>query len=517
LHARVVRPPSWFATLKAIDTATIAAMPGVVAVIRDGNFLAVAAEKEFQAVQAMRALSSLAEWEEKPRLPNEQDLAAVLQKSESEQGVVAEAGGDFNTGVTTFSAQFMRPYQMHASIGPSCSVAHLDNGTMTVWTHTQGVYPDRKAIAQMLGMPLDKVRCIHTEGSGCYGHNGADDAAGDAALIARALPGRPVKVQWMRDQEHIWEPYGPAMLTKVSASLDASGKIVDWKYDLWSNTHSARPGSAGALLPGQLMASGYPPDKPVMSITPLGNGDRNAIPLYSIPNMRVLWHFVADMPVRVSSLRGLGAYANVFSIESFMDQLAKEAGTDPVEFRLKHMDDPRARKVITTAAEAFNWSNEPMPEGSGRGFAFAKYKNHAAYLALAMEIDVDKETGNIRIPRIVSAVDCGEAVAPDSIRNQTEGGIIQSLSWTMYEEVNFDNTRITSSDWSTYPILRFSAVPGSLDVHIVDNPGSPYLGVAEAAQGPTSAALANAIANATGKRLYTLPFSPARVKATIGV
>ena len=517
LHARVVRPPSWFATLKDIDTASIKAMPGVVAVIRDGNFLAVAAEKEFQAVQAMRALTNLAEWEEKPRLPNEQDLPAVLQKSESEQGVVAEAGGDFTGGVKTFSAQFMRPYQMHASIGPSCSVAHLDNGTMTVWTHTQGVYPDRKAIAQMLGMPLDKVRCIHTEGSGCYGHNGADDAAGDAALIARALPGRPVKVQWMRDQEHLWEPYGPAMLTKVSASLDASGKIVNWKYDLWSNTHSARPGSAGALLPGQLMASGYPPDKPVMSITPLGNGDRNAIPLYSIPNMRVLWHFVADMPVRVSSLRGLGAYANVFSIESFMDQLAKEAGADPVEFRLKHMEDPRARKVITTAAEAFNWSNEPMPEGRGRGFAFAKYKNHAAYLALAMEIDVDKETGNIRIPRIVSAVDCGEAVAPDSIRNQTEGGIIQSLSWTMYEEVNFDNTRITSSDWSTYPILRFSAVPGSLDVHIVDNPGSPYLGVAEAAQGPTSAALANALANATGKRLYNLPFSPARVKATLGV
>jgi nicotinate dehydrogenase subunit B len=233
--------------------------------------------------------------------------------------------------------------------------------------------------------------------------------------------------------------------------------------------------------------------------------------------MRVLWHFVADMPVRVSSLRGLGAYANVFSIESFMDQLAKEAGADPVEFRLKHMEDPRARKVITTAAEAFNWSSEPMPEGRGRGFAFAKYKNHAAYLALAMEIDVDKETGNIRIPRIVSAVDCGEAVAPDSIRNQTEGGIIQSLSWTMYEEVNFDNTRITSSDWSTYPILRFSAVPGTLDVHIVDNPGSPYLGVAEAAQGPTSAALANALANATGKRLYNLPFSPARVKATLGV
>ncbi len=517
VHARVVRPPSWFATLKDIDTASIKAMPGVVAVIHDGNFLAVAAEKEFQAVQAMRALTNLAEWEEKPRLPNEQDMAAVLQKSESEQGVVAEAGADFAGGTETFSAQFLRPYQMHASIGPSCSVAHLDNGTMTVWTHTQGVYPDRKAIAQMLGMPLDKIRCIHTEGSGCYGHNGADDAAGDAALIARALPGRPVKVQWMRDQEHLWEPYGPAMLTKVSASLDASGKIVNWKYDLWSNTHSARPGSAGALLPGQLMASGYPPDKPVMNITPLGNGDRNAIPLYSIPNMRVLWHFVADMPVRVSSLRGLGAYANVFSIESFMDQLAKEAGTDPVEFRLKHMDDPRARKVITTAAEAFSWSNEPMPEGRGRGFAFAKYKNHAAYLALAMEIDVDKETGKIRIPRIVSAVDCGEAVAPDSIRNQTEGGIIQSLSWTLYEEVNFDNTRITSSDWSTYPILRFSAVPGSLDVHIVDNPGSPYLGVAEAAQGPTSAAIANAIANATGKRIYNLPFSPARVKATLGV
>jgi CO/xanthine dehydrogenase Mo-binding subunit len=517
LHARVVRPPSWFARLTDVDTSSIKKMPGVVEVIQDGNFLAVVAEKEFQSVQAMRALTALAHWEEKARMPNEAELPAVLEKSESQVGVVAEAGGKFSSGVKTYSAQFTRPYQMHASIGPSCSVAHLDNGVMNVWTHTQGVYPDRNAIAQMLGMPKDKVRCIHTEGSGCYGHNGADDAAGDAALIAKALPGRPIRVQWMRDQEHLWEPYGPAMMTKVSASLDATGKIVDWRYDLWSNTHSARPGTAGALLSGQLMAAAFPPDAPVMAITPLGNGDRNAIPLYTIPNQRVLWHFIADMPLRVSSLRGLGAYANVFSIESFMDQLAKEANADPVEFRLKHMDDPRARKVMTTVAEAFNWSNEPLPAGRGRGFAFAKYKNHAAYLAQAMDIDVDQETGRIHISRIVSAVDCGEAVNLDSIRNQTEGGIIQSLSWTMYEAVNFDNTHITSSDWQTYPIMRFSGLPDSIDVHVVNNPGSPYLGVAEAAQGPTSAALANAIANATGKRLYDLPFSPARVKATLGV
>jgi nicotinate dehydrogenase subunit B len=489
----------------------------VVAVVRDGDFLAVVAKQEFQAIRAMRAMAATAKWQEQAALPDQHGLSPFLEKSVAKVGTVTSVGAETASGARTIEAQFTRAYQMHASIGPSSAVAMADNGLTTVWTHTQGVYPDRKAIAEMLGVAPDKVRCIHTEGSGCYGHNGADDAAADAALIAQALPGTPVRVQWMRDQEHLWEPYGPAMLTKASATLDDSGTIVNWHYDLWSNNHGTRPGSAGSLIAGRLMGKHFPPDPAKLQISPLGNGDRNAIPLYDVPNQRVNWHFVADMPVRVSALRGLGAYCNVFSIESFMDELALAANADRVEYRLRHLKDPRAKKVIEVAAEKFGWSNDPMPEGRGRGFAFAKYKNHAAYLAIALEAEVDRDSGVIGLSHVVCAVDCGEAVAPDSIVNQTEGGILQSLSWTLYEAVQFNDTRILSPDWSTYPILRFSAVPDSVEVHVVDNPGSPYLGVAEAAQGPTAGAIANAFRHATGKRIHDLPYTRERVKAVLGV
>jgi nicotinate dehydrogenase subunit B len=517
VHARVVRPPSYSAKLTGFEEAAVKAMPGVVAVIRDGDFLAVVARQEFQAVTAMRAMAATAKWQEQAALPDQNQIPSFLEKSVAEIGTVTSVGAEIAPGARTLEAQFTRAYQMHGSIGPSAAVAMFDKGLTTVWTHTQGVYPDRKAIAEMLGVPPEKVRCIHTEGSGCYGHNGADDAAADAALIAQALPGTPVRVQWMRDQEHLWDPYGPAMLTKASATLDTNGSIVNWHYDLWSNNHGTRPGSAGSLIAGRLMARHFPPDPAKLQISPLGNGDRNAIPLYDVPNQRVNWHFVADMPVRVSALRGLGAYCNVFSIESFMDELALAANADRVEYRLRHLTDARAKKVIEVVAEKFGWSNDPLPEGRGRGFAFAKYKNHAAYLAIALEAEVDRDSGAIAISHVVSAVDCGEAVAPDSIVNQTEGGILQSLSWTLYEAVHFDNTRILSPDWSTYPILRFSAVPDSVEVHVVDNPGMPYLGVAEAAQGPTAGAIANAFRHATGKRIHDLPYTRERVKAVLGV
>lgn len=517
LHARVVRPPSYSAKLGAIDEAAIKSMPGVVMLVRDGDFLAVIAEQEFQAVTAMRAAYANAKWTETADLPEQGKLSAFLEATVAEVGTVTSVGAESAQGAKTLKAQFTRAYQMHGSIGPSAAVAIFDKDMLTVWTHTQGVYPDRKAIAEMVGLPDDKVRCIHTEGSGCYGHNGADDAAGDAALIAMKMPGRPIRLQWMRDQEHLWEPYGPAMLTRAEATLDANGNIVNWHYDLWSNNHGTRPGSAGSLIAGRLMAKHFPPDPAKLQISPLGNGDRNAIPLYDVPNQRVNWHFVKDMPVRVSSLRGLGAYCNVFSIESFMDELAEAADADPVEFRLRHLKDPRAKKVVEVAAEKFGWSKDPLPEGRGRGFAFAKYKNHAAYLAIAMEAEVDRDSGIIQLSHVVCAVDCGEAVAPNAIINQTEGGIIQSISWTLYEAVNFDTTRILSPDWSTYPILRFSAVPDSIDVTVVDNPGTPYLGVAEAAQGPTAGAIANAVKNATGKRVYDLPYTRERVKAAVGV
>jgi CO/xanthine dehydrogenase Mo-binding subunit len=515
-HARVVRPPSYGAKLADLDPAEVEGMPGVIKVIRDGNFLAVVSEREFQAVKAMRALAAAARWEEKPGLPRQSDPPSVLMTLPAKDMTIFDAHTSVAAGQKTLSATYTRPYQAHASIGPSCAVAQFEDGSLTVWSHTQGVYPDRQAIAEMLGIPIEQVRCIHMEGSGCYGHNGADDAAADAALVARAVPGRPVRVQWTREQEHGWEPYGPAMVTKVSAALDADGSIVNWDYGVWSNTHSMRPGGAGALIAARSLALPFAEPEPKPIPQPQGGGDRNAIALYRLPNARVVHHFIPSMPLRVSALRALGAYMNVFSIESFMDEVAQAAGADPVAFRLKHLADERARDVVAAAAERFGWSrSERLPRGHGRGFGFARYKNLAAYCAVAMEVGVAPETGRVRVIRIDAAVDSGQVVNPDGLINQIEGGIIQSLSWTLYERVTFDDTRITSIDWATYPILRFTAVPQSLEVHVLDRPGAPFLGSGEAAQGPAAAALANAVASATGQRFRDLPLTRERIKAAI--
>ncbi|HEY3891889.1 MAG TPA: molybdopterin cofactor-binding domain-containing protein, partial [Bradyrhizobium sp.] len=492
VHARVVRPPSYGAQLTQCDTGVIEKLPGVVKVIRSGNFLAVVAAKEFQAVKAMRALSAAANWQETASLPKQDDLLSVLTSLPSQDSTIFQHGNPAAAGGKTLEATYTRPYQSHGSIGPSCAVAQSVDGVMTVWTHTQGVYPDRAGIAEMLRVPPQSVRLIHVEGSGCYGHNGADDAAADAALIARELPGVAVRVQWMREQEHAWEPYGPAMVTKLKASLDASGAIADWNFEVWSNTHSMRPGGAGALLAAQHMAQPFAVPAPKPLPLPEGGGDRNAIPIYKFPNAHVVHHFIPAMPLRISAMRALGAYHNVFSIESFMDELAIAAGADPVEFRLQHLDDPRGRDVISKAAQGFGWrKRQRAPQDRGYGFAFARYKNLAAYCAIASEIEVDSETGRPRLVRAVAAVDSGQVVNPDGLTNQIEGAIVQSMSWTLYESVTFDDTRITSIDWQTYPILRFDAVPDRIDVHIINRPGLPFLGSGETGQGPAAASIAN--------------------------
>jgi nicotinate dehydrogenase subunit B len=517
VHARVVRPPGYGARLIDCDATAIEKMPGVIKVVRDGNFLAVVAKREFQAVKAMQALSAAAKWKEDARLPKQDDLASVLTKAlPSKDFPIFERGMPGASGPRMLEASYTRPYQAHGSIGPSCAVAQFNDGAMTVWSHTQGVFPDRAAIAELLHMPPASVRIIHVEGSGCYGHNGADDAAADAALIARALPGTAVRVQWMREQEHAWEPFGPAMVTKLKAALGDDGKIVDWNFEVWSNTHSMRPGTAGSLLAGQHVAQPFevPQAKPLP--LPEGGGDRNAIPIYSFPNARVVHHFLPDMPVRISAMRGLGAYHNVFSIESFMDELADVAGADPVEFRLKHLDDARGREVIEKVAQGFGWrKGQKAPLNRGYGFAFARYKNLAAYCGIASEVDVNPETGRARLVRAVAAVDSGQVVNPDGLINQIEGAIMQSTSWTLYEQVTFDDSRITSIDWQTYPILRFEAVPERIEVHVINRPGMPFLGSGETGQGPAAASLANAIANATGKRLRDLPLTRKRIKDAI--
>ncbi|MBB6104261.1 CO/xanthine dehydrogenase Mo-binding subunit [Paraburkholderia bannensis] len=517
VHARVVMPPVYEARLLQTNTADILKMPGVVKVVRNGSMLAVVAKGEWQAVQAQRALTSGSQWTAGRTLPDPANVHRDLKVISTEHIEIANTHNATGTAVKTLGAKYTKRYMMHGSIGPSCAIALFKDGALTVWTHSQGVYPLRDGLAEMLSMPKDKIRCIHVEGSGCYGHNGADDVAAHAALIACDMEGQPVRVQWMREQEHTWDHYTPAMVTEVNASLDANGSIVDWNYALWSSSHNERIVNAGRLIPAQMLEKPFTPAPSVPMLQPEGGGDRNAIPLYALPNMRVMNNFSPTMPLHTSAMRSLGAHMNIYTIETFMDELAAAAGVDPVAFRLKHMQDPRAREVIQLAAEKFGWPRPPRKRNHGVGFAFAKYKNLMAYVALAVEVSVVPETGQVVLEQAVAAVDSGQIVNPDGIRNQIEGGVIQSASWTLYEELQFDTKRIRSFDWSSYPILRFSAAPSSIDVHLINRPGAPFLGAAEASMGPTAGALGNALFDATGKRLRDFPLAGASLRRQIDV
>ncbi len=511
MHGRVVRPPSPGARLLGVDKAAVARLPGVLEVVQDGRFLAVIADEEYRAVKAAKALAQAARWELPSNLPAGRDLAAHVRSLPAQRHEVLAQGSPGAAG-RTLRASYTRPYQLHASIGPSCAIALLEGGRYTVWTHSQGVFPLRTALAELLGAPEEALRCIHAEGAGCYGHNGADDAAADAVLLARAFPDLPVRVQWMREDEHAWEPFGPAMVADVQATLDAAGGIVDWQYEVWSQAHATRPGKAGNLLAATLLARPFAPPVPKPIPQPEGGGDRNAIPYYVLPNARVTHRFQPAGPFRTSAVRSLGAYCNVFAIESFMDELARAARADPVAFRLRHLFDARAIEVVKLAAAKFGWDGYRRAARRGRGFAFARYKNSAAYCAIALEVEVALDTGFVRIVRGDAAVDCGEVVSPDGVRNQIEGGIIQSASWTLLEGVRFDARQVLSQDWAGYPILRFNGVPDRLAVHLLDRPGQPFLGTGEAAQGPAAAALANAVADACGARVRDLPMDRARMR-----
>ncbi|GAB7546077.1 xanthine dehydrogenase family protein molybdopterin-binding subunit [Cupriavidus sp. 8B] len=515
VHARVVLPPAYDAALLSVDETAVKSMPGVIAVVRDGNLLAVVARGEWQAVRAQRALGAACRWGKGRALPRPADVIAQLKQISTQRIEIANTGGAVPAGARTLTATYSKHYLMHGSIGPSCAVAQMQDGVLTVWTHSQGVYPLRDGLAEMLSMPKDKLRCIHVEGSGCYGHNGADDAAAHAAYLARALPGQPVRAQWMRDQENLWDHFTPAMVTEVKASLDASGHIVDWDYALWSSSHNERVVNAGRLLPATQLARPFVPAPSVPMLQPEGGGDRNAIPLYKLPASRIVNHFSPTMPLRTSAMRSLGAHMNVFSIESFMDELAAVANTDPVAFRLRHLEDPRARDVIQLAAARFGWPRRGRKPGRGVGFAFARYKNLRGYVAIALEISVVRDTGLVRLEHAEVAVDCGQIVNPDGVRNQIEGGILQAASWTLYEQLRFDTGGIGSFDWSAYPIMRFSAVPTTINVHLIDRPGTPFLGVAEAAMGPTAGAIGNALFDATAKRLRDMPLGGERLRREI--
>ena len=513
LYGRVVRPPHNFAGLISLDDSKVKSMPGLAAIVRDGSFVGVLAEREDVAISAQRALRLAASWREAD--PPPRDVHTWLKEHAAEHRVISEKeNADARSRATrALEASYTKPFLSHASIGPSCAIAQIDDGKLTVWTHSQGIFNLRRDVALGLGMREDAIVVRHAEGAGCYGHNGADDAALDAALLARAARGRPVQVQWMRDDEFAWAPCGPAMALSLRAALDAHGGIVDWEHELWSNGHSSRPGRADdpALLAAWHLARPHKRPSAINMPLPAGAADRNAIPIYDFPSQRVVNHYVREMPVRTSALRSLGAYANVFAIESFMDELAQTAGIDPIAFRLRHLKDPRGRAVIEAAAWRAEWDRWKPAEGRGHGIGFARYKNLGAYCAAVAEVEVGHD---VRVERLILAVDVGLVINPDGVINQIEGGAIQSTSWTLKEQVKLGARGIASLGWEDYPILKFSEAP-VVEVELIDRPELPAVGAGEAAQGPTAAAIANAVAHALGLRMRDLPLTHERIVAAI--
>ncbi|MGE0559789.1 MAG: molybdopterin cofactor-binding domain-containing protein [Burkholderiales bacterium] len=515
LHGRVSRPPGPRSRLKSLDAKEVEQMPGVVAVVRDGSFIGVVAEREEQAIRAERRLARIAQWTQGPDLPANDPRD--LLKLDAETEVISEKGDPATAGAKQLSAVYTKPYIAHASLAPSCSVAKWEGGKVHVWTHSQGIFPLRGDMAQALNMDEADIVITHAEGAGCYGHNAADDVTMDAVLLARAVPGKPVRLQWMREDEFGWEPFSSPMVMKMNAALDARGNIVNWSHQLWSHAHSTRPTgnskSGGVnLLAAWHLEKPLPAAKPGNPPLPGGGSHRNAIPLYDFPNQKVVNNLIRQSPLRTSALRALGGFANAFAIEGFMDELAAAAGADPVEFRLRHLKDARAKAVIEKAAQMAKWKPNEKGDGErGRGVAFARYKNLAAYLAMIAEVQVGEE---VRVTKLWGAVDVGQAINPDGVLNQIEGGMIQSASMALKERIDFDKTGVITRNWEDYPILRFGEVP-EIEVVLINHPELPPVGAGEGTQGPVAAAIANAVYNALGARLRDMPFTRDRIVSAL--
>lgn len=509
LHGRTLHPPSYHARLQRADLDAVSHRPGVVRVVRDGSFVGVLASTEADAVEAMAAAARACTWTGHRDAPADPvgampDTRAAPQPMTTKGDVDGARGRRFETTVS-------RPYLLHASIGPSCALAAWEDGRLRVWTHSQGVFPLREALATALRMDSARIDVMHRPGAGCYGHNGADDVALDAALLARAVPGTPVRVVWSRAQEFGSSPLGPAAVVRASAVVGDDARIAAMTLDIVGQPYGGRPHRDGRvnLLAAECIGGGTaaPPPNDIV-----GGIERNAAPLYAIPNVRVVKRVPTELPFRTSSLRGLGAYVNVFAIETLMDEMAHALGRDALAFRLAHLEDARARAVLERLGKLCDWGTK-RPEGEGLGIAFARYKNNAAYCALAARVAAGGE--DIRVTHMYAVVDAGEAINPDGIANQVEGGMVQSASWTLKEAVRFEGDVIGARDWDDYPILKFSETP-RVRVEIIARPEEKPLGVAEAAQGPAAAAIANAVHDALGVRVRRLPLTREAIIAASG-
>ncbi|MCV2488860.1 molybdopterin-dependent oxidoreductase [Geodermatophilus sp. YIM 151500] len=531
LFGRVVRPPSPGACLLAVDDSAARALPAVVGVVRRGSFLGVVADREEEAVRAAELLRASATWREEDGLPEAATWLRDLPGRPAERIPVVRHGEPVapERVAAVVRERYGRPHLAHASIGPGCALARWDDGGVEggveggddggveggveVWTHSQGVYPLREALSASLDLPADRIVVHHADGPGCYGHNSADDVAYDAVVLARAVPGRPVQVQWSRDDEFAWEPYAPAMVTEITVGVDAAGDPLSWEQHCWSTGHDSRPGFAGQ--PG-LLGGWHAADVPavVASDPPLAVGGgtaRNAVPPYAVDHVDVQAHRVTDMPLRTSALRGLGATVNVLAIESMVDELAARADVDPLEYRLRHLRDERGRAVLETVAERAGWVTRSTPDAVGWGLGYSRYKDVCAYCAVVARVEA---VSDVRVSDLWIAVDAGQVINPDGLVNQVEGGAIQATSWALLEEVTSDRRTVTSRDWETYPVLRFGRTP-RVHVTLLPRPGEPPLGAGEVAGGPVTAALANAVADAVGVRVRELPLTPERIAAVI--
>ena len=512
LFGRVVKPPFWNAKILEAKLENIGQMPKVVKVIRDGCFLGIVAQTEDAADRARSALVNSIRWSKPcPEIEDPGNPAYMKREPHIAQPIVEGMPEDRipepvvtpSNHTINLEAEYSRPFVMHASIGPSAAVAWQQTDLLRIWTHSQGIGPSRKALASALDIEEEQIRLTHVPGAGCYGHNGADDAAYDAAILAREVPGLPIHLQWTREDENIAEPYGPAMVVSMKGSSNTDGTIANWSHDVLSYTHVSRP--LPPLVKGNQFSSAWirenpaqrPPVEPLMR-SEIGE-HRNAWPAYEFKNINVVKRLITTQPVRTSALRSLGAYANIFAIESFMDEMAEANNCDPLTFRLKHLSDPRAHAVLEQVVECFE---DPRQIG----IAYARYENCRAYAAVAVRLNIDS-LGKVHLEQVEIAIDAGQIIDPSGLIHQAEGGFIQSASWTLHEAVLFENGQTISRDWDSYPIITFSEIP-QINTHLIDHPELPPLGAGEATQGPTPAAIANAIYKKTGLRLRKIPFSP---------
>lgn len=486
-------------------------LEGVVKVVRDGILVGVLADTENVLAKAAKKVQAVDLWRGAADVPPARGIAAWLKSQRLETTVIVDQRPQTPIAgpARLFRAEFERPYLQHASIGLSCAIARWSEAMLQVWSHSQGIFNLRRDLAIAFGMPAHAVTVSHWDGAGCYGHNGADDVAFDAAWLARHASGRPVKLQWTRQSEMANSPMGAAMTVAIEAGVDEAGNLRSWKQEVWSQGHGTRPGrgKTPALLGAWQTANAFPVTMAVNQPPSTGGGsDRNAVPPYAIPEVEVLNHRVIAMPLRVSALRSLGAHVNVLAAESMMDDIAKSQGRDPLEFRLAHLHDERAKAVLGEAARISGWGtsrSSSTEEGFGRGIGFARYKNTGGYCAVVAELVMEEDA---KLKKLYIAADLGLVIHPDGARNQLEGGAIQAASWTLCELADIGPDGIRSDDWESYPIFKFSDVP-KVEIALIDRPDCASLGAGECSAGPTAAAIANAIHDAIGVRIRAMPFT----------